>query len=94
VTDTIKRVDSGKLKVESSLDRQELWAAQTPQVFKKDIILRAYEQGWDKQEVTDDAMLVERMRIPLKMVMGSPLNIKITRPEDLRIAAGILSKGE
>jgi 2-C-methyl-D-erythritol 4-phosphate cytidylyltransferase len=93
VTDTIKRVDSVNLKVESSLDRQGLWAAQTPQVFKKDIILRAYEQGWEKQEVTDDAMLVEKMRMPLKMVMGSPLNIKITRPEELRIAAGILSKG-
>ena len=93
LTDTIKKVDGVKLEVESSLDRQELWAAQTPQAFKTDIIMRAYEQGRAKHEVTDDATLVEKMGTKVKMVMGSPLNMKITRPDDLWVAEGILSKG-
>lgn len=92
VADTVKTVDSNL--VTGTLDRSGLWVAQTPQVFKKDIILRAYEEGWNRREVTDDAMLVEKMGVPLKMVMGSPLNIKITQPDDLKIAEGILSKGE
>jgi len=92
VTDTVKTVNNNL--VTGTLDRSGLWVAQTPQVFKKDIILRAYEEGWNRHEVTDDAMLVEKMGIPLKMVMGSPLNIKITSPDDLKIAEGILDKGE
>jgi len=92
--DTVKKVDSSKLIVESSLDRKELWAAQTPQVFRRDIILKAYEEGAGRYRVTDDAMLVERMGIPVKMVMGSYRNIKITTPEDLRLAEAMLKGGE
>ncbi len=91
--DTIKFVDKQSLRIVKTLNRDELWSAQTPQVFKMDIIIRAYEQGWAEHEVTDDAMLVEKMGVPIKMVMGSPLNIKITSPDDLKIAEGILNKG-
>jgi 2-C-methyl-D-erythritol 4-phosphate cytidylyltransferase len=101
ISDTVKKVDSRKtstssvesLTVESSLNRQELWAAQTPQVFKKDIILRAYREGLGKHQVTDDAMTVEKLGIPVKMVMGSHRNIKITTPDDLNIAEAILKEG-
>ncbi|NQT30100.1 MAG: 2-C-methyl-D-erythritol 4-phosphate cytidylyltransferase [Candidatus Saganbacteria bacterium] len=79
--------------VVGTLNREEIWAAQTPQVFKKDIIVRAYQQK-DKSNVTDDSMLVEKLGIPVKMVMGSYSNIKITTPEDLKIAEGIIRKGD
>jgi 2-C-methyl-D-erythritol 4-phosphate cytidylyltransferase len=94
VTDTIKAVDRQRLTVNNTLNREELWAAQTPQVFKREVILRAYEKGKDKQRVTDDAMLVEKIGIPVKMVMGSYRNIKITTPEDLKIAQGYVRKEE
>jgi 2-C-methyl-D-erythritol 4-phosphate cytidylyltransferase len=88
--DTIKKVERRKLSVERSLDRAELWAAQTPQVFKISIIQRAYQHI--RGDETDDAMLVERMGIPVKMVMGTYKNLKVTQPEDLIIAAAILKK--
>lgn len=90
VKDTIKSVNSNQLTVTSTLNRDGLWAAQTPQVFKKEIILRAYEEGVSKHQATDDAMLVEKLGIAPKMVMGSYQNIKITNSEDLKIAKGIL----
>ncbi len=94
VNDTIKSVNHQKLTVINTLNREELWAAQTPQVFKKEIILQAYKKGKEKHRVTDDARLVEKLGIPVKMIMGSYQNIKITSPEDLKIAEGILRKGE
>ena len=94
ITDTIKSVTSNQFTVTSTLNRDELWAAQTPQVFKKEIIFKAYERGACKHQATDDAMLVEKLGIPVKMVMGSYQNIKITGPEDLKIARGILEKGK
>ena len=100
VVDTIKKVVSSKQLVESSerrveetLDRSLLWAAQTPQIFKKEIIVKAYSQK-DQHKVTDDAMLVEKLGIPVKMVMGSYHNIKITSPADLMIAEAILKEGK
>jgi 2-C-methyl-D-erythritol 4-phosphate cytidylyltransferase len=68
-----------------------VWAAQTPQVFKRDLIMRAY-QKYGKQKVTDDAMLVEKMGKPVKMLMGSYLNLKITTPDDLLLAEAVLGK--
>ncbi|OGC09349.1 2-C-methyl-D-erythritol 4-phosphate cytidylyltransferase [candidate division WOR-1 bacterium RIFCSPLOWO2_12_FULL_45_9] len=88
--DTIKKVESRTLNVERSLNREEIWAAQTPQVFKKEIILQAYQ---NQSQATDDAMLVEKMGLPVKMVMGSYRNIKITTPEDLEIAEGLINRG-
>lgn len=92
--DTIKKVESRTLNVERSLDRSELWAAQTPQVFKVDIIKNAYSRlaTRDPRLVTDDAMPVERMGIPVKMVPGTYENLKVTQPEDLDLAAAILKK--
>ncbi|MFH1347120.1 MAG: 2-C-methyl-D-erythritol 4-phosphate cytidylyltransferase [Candidatus Margulisiibacteriota bacterium] len=92
VKDTIKSVAGDKLQVTDTLNRNELWAAQTPQVFKKDIILKAFHDAQGKHEVTDDAMLVEKLGIPVKMVMGLYQNIKITTPDDLIIAEGIIKE--
>jgi len=88
VKDTVKKVESRKLKVERSLNRDELWLAQTPQTFKVSLIRRAYAQPAEK--VTDDAMLVEKLKIPVKMVMGAYENLKVTTPEDLKLMAAIL----
>ena len=83
VKDTIKLGDNNRM-VKKTLHRQRLWAVQTPQVFRFDIIIRAHEQITDK--VTDDTALVERLGYKVKLYMGSYKNIKITTPEDLALA--------
>ena len=90
IVDTIKRVSDGR--VLGTVDRSELGAAQTPQGFRLDVLMRAYEQAFrDRITVTDEAMAVERLGEPVVAVAGSPLNRKITTPEDLAWAEGILS---
>ena len=74
--------------VKNTLIRDNLWEIQTPQVFKKAIILRAYEE-YKKISVYDDAGLVEKLGVKAKIVMGSYLNIKITTSEDLVLAEAI-----
>jgi 2-C-methyl-D-erythritol 4-phosphate cytidylyltransferase len=88
---TIKQAGSSRLEVEKTLDRKLLWEVQTPQVFKKDIILKAYKHF--SGTTTDDASLVEKLGRPVKIVMGSYCNIKITTPEDLRLAETLLKRG-
>jgi 2-C-methyl-D-erythritol 4-phosphate cytidylyltransferase len=83
VKDTIKVGDDNEM-VRETLYRQRLWAVQTPQVFRFDIITRAHGQVTD--EVTDDATLAERLGYEVKLYMGSYHNIKITTPEDLALA--------
>jgi 2-C-methyl-D-erythritol 4-phosphate cytidylyltransferase len=78
----------------TGIDRRGLWCAQTPQVFRRSLILEAYEAAErDALEVTDDAQLVERLGHPVAIVPGSDLNIKITTPEDLSLAQAMLSAG-
>jgi 2-C-methyl-D-erythritol 4-phosphate cytidylyltransferase len=89
---TIKKVDSSSLKVKCTLEREMLWEAQTPQVFKKDIILEAYKRFRDKNAI-DDACLVERLGQFVKIIKGSYKNIKITTPEDLEFARVIKKRG-
>jgi 2-C-methyl-D-erythritol 4-phosphate cytidylyltransferase len=89
VTDTIK-VAGEDLTVQGTPPRQNLWSVQTPQVFRFDIITQAYLQV--KYDVTDDAMLVERLGHRVKLYMGSYDNIKITTPEDLALAAILWEK--
>jgi len=89
VTDTIKIAGDDGI-VNRTLVRQNLWAVQTPQVFRLDIITRAYEQI--KGEVTDDASLVEKLGSKVKLYMGSYDNIKITSPHDLALAEVLLRK--
>jgi 2-C-methyl-D-erythritol 4-phosphate cytidylyltransferase len=86
VTDTIKVADNDRTVLRTP-PRQNLWAVQTPQVFRIDIISKAYQQT--KDEVTDDAALVEQAGFQVKLYMGSYDNIKITTPQDLLIAEAL-----
>jgi len=90
VVPTIKSADSHGF-VASTSDRSRLWEVQTPQAFKRDLIIKAFKNaGRLNSSITDDAMLVERMGRKVKLVMGSYRNIKITTPNDIKIAEGIL----
>ncbi len=91
VTDTIKMVDDGGY-VNETLPRSRLWAVQTPQVFRSDIINEAYSKA--TAEVTDDAALVESMGTRIKLYMGSYDNIKITTPADLVLAEILCQRRE
>lgn len=92
VKDTVKKSNKDNFVIET-LERQNLWAVQTPQTFMFCTILDAHEIAIkDGFEGTDDAILVERMDMPVKLVMGDYNNIKITTPEDLIIAEKIMQK--
>jgi len=84
---TIKEVTSRYI-IKRTLPREKLWEAQTPQVFRKDLILRAYGKFKDT-DVTDDASLAEKLGIKVAVIPGSYNNIKITTPEDLILAEAI-----
>ena len=87
--DTIKEVTG--FIVRKTLKREGLWVIQTPQVFRKALVLKAYEK-FSRVKATDDAMLVEKLGAKVSVVKGSYSNIKITTPEDLVIAKAILGK--
>lgn len=92
VKDTIKVV-SKEGYVVKTLERDALWNIQTPQTFKYDLISKAYREGMAKKLFGyDDSVFIEHMGKKVKVVEGSPYNIKITTPEDLTIARGILSQ--
>ncbi len=103
VKDTIKVADEQGIAVRTP-KRKSLWAVQTPQVFRGELILEAYKKLIDELEnrkagpdftVTDDAMVVETMlQHPVKLVTGSYENIKITTPEDMLMAEAILKKSK
>jgi len=81
--DTVKQCDR-EGRVIDTLDREQIWMAQTPQAFRRAIIVAAHQKAKeDNFYGTDDAMLVERMGIPVRMIDGIPDNIKITTTEDL-----------
>jgi 2-C-methyl-D-erythritol 4-phosphate cytidylyltransferase len=83
---TIKEAQGAVIK--RTLDRKSLWEIQTPQVFKKGLILKAYRKS-SGTEVTDDASLVEKSGGHVVLVKGSYFNIKITTPEDALLAEAI-----
>ena len=83
VTDTIKLAGDDRV-VMGTPPRHNLWAVQTPQVFRFDILTEAYRRA--KGDVTDDASLVEQIGYKVKIYMGSYDNIKITTPDDLALA--------
>ncbi|MBV9387450.1 MAG: 2-C-methyl-D-erythritol 4-phosphate cytidylyltransferase [Chroococcidiopsidaceae cyanobacterium CP_BM_ER_R8_30] len=90
VKDTIKVVDAQKF-IQSTPDRRQLWAAQTPQAFDVQLLKQCHtegrRQGW---EVTDDAALFEKCGLPVRVVAGEETNLKVTTPVDLAIAEFIL----
>jgi 2-C-methyl-D-erythritol 4-phosphate cytidylyltransferase len=87
IAETVKRVRDGV--VETTLDRSGLWAVQTPQAFRTAVLREAHDKARRDGVVgTDDAMLVERLGHPVRVVPGRAGNVKITTPEDLRRARG------
>jgi len=84
VAGTLKRVGDDH-KIEETVERRDLWEAQTPQVFRRELLIEAYAKRGDFS-ATDDAQLVERLGHPVTVVHGSPINMKITTKEDLRLA--------
>ncbi|MEP1151547.1 MAG: 2-C-methyl-D-erythritol 4-phosphate cytidylyltransferase [Balneola sp.] len=93
VKDTIKKIDEDSF-IKETPSRSSLWQAQTPQVFKKDLIIEAYRTALKENFLgTDDASLVERMDKPVKMVGSNRENFKITYPIDLEIAKLIIENG-
>jgi 2-C-methyl-D-erythritol 4-phosphate cytidylyltransferase len=88
VTDTLKRTGSGGLVTET-VDRATLWAAQTPQAFRRAALIEAFASA-ESEGCTDEAMLFERLGLPVRIVNGSRDNVKVTVPEDLPIADFLL----
>jgi 2-C-methyl-D-erythritol 4-phosphate cytidylyltransferase len=91
VTDTIKRVAAKGSSVET-LDRSELWSAQTPQLFRTQALRQALATASTAQEATDEAMLVERAGGTVLIYPTGPENLKVTSPLDLRVAELILAE--
>lgn len=90
VKDTIKIVDKTGL-INSTPERNYLWAAQTPQGFDAKLLKQCHDRGRDNGwEVTDDAALFEKCDLPVRIVEGEETNLKITTPVDLAIAEFIL----
>lgn len=89
VTDTIKVAGEDRI-VQHTPSRESLWSVQTPQVFRTDIINDAYRRA--REDVTDDASLVERAGYEVKLYWGSYDNIKVTTPDDLALAEVLWQK--
>ncbi len=92
-SDTVKRVakdETGAQRIAGTEDRNLLWLAQTPQMFRAGLLVQALRQA--KGAVTDEASAVEQMGLKPRLVPGSRENLKVTWPEDLAIAQAILSR--
>ncbi|MBI1886179.1 MAG: 2-C-methyl-D-erythritol 4-phosphate cytidylyltransferase [Chloroflexi bacterium] len=85
--DTVKEADRQGL-VLRTVDRSSLWVVQTPQVFRYDLLRGAHDQVTD--DVTDDAAMMEALGHAVRLYQGSRLNLKVTTPEDLRLAEAVL----
>jgi 2-C-methyl-D-erythritol 4-phosphate cytidylyltransferase len=91
VSETVKRGADGWVK--ETVARNGLWAVQTPQVFRADLLREAHRRAAaDGALGTDDATLVERLGVPVRLVIGLAGNVKITRPEDLPLAEALLAQ--
>jgi 2-C-methyl-D-erythritol 4-phosphate cytidylyltransferase len=93
VADSVKTAgkdEAGALRIAGSLDRSQLWLAQTPQMFRCGLLLQALRDA--KAAVTDEAGAVEQLGLQPRLVAGSRENIKVTFPEDLKIAEAILER--
>ncbi|MDP3182603.1 MAG: 2-C-methyl-D-erythritol 4-phosphate cytidylyltransferase [Desulfobaccales bacterium] len=88
--DTLKRVNS-QGEVLQTLDRQDIWQIQTPQAFQAPLLWRAFVDAYSRNfYATDEAALLEENHQPVVVIPGSPFNLKITTPQDLQLAEGLL----
>jgi 2-C-methyl-D-erythritol 4-phosphate cytidylyltransferase len=87
VADTLKRVSNGDVeppRVGATVDRSNLWAAQTPQMFRYSLLVKALEAH---PEATDEASAIEALGLSPRLVRGSMRNLKVTYPDDIALAA-------
>jgi 2-C-methyl-D-erythritol 4-phosphate cytidylyltransferase len=90
VSDTIKSVD-GAGRITGTVDRSRLWRAQTPQGFRREIIVRAHREAGGSLDATDDAGLCERLGIPVTVVHGDERAMKVTEEGDFARAEALLA---
>ncbi len=91
--DTILQADEDAF-LESTPSRKTMWLCQTPQVFRRDVIVQAHNRAReDGVVVTDDASLVKHYGNPVKLIPGDPLNFKITTPADIAFAETVIARG-
>jgi 2-C-methyl-D-erythritol 4-phosphate cytidylyltransferase len=93
VAETVKKAakdESGRHRILSTQDREQLWLAQTPQMFRAGLLAQALQRA--RGAVTDEASALEQMGLKPKLVAGSRENIKVTWPEDLAMAESILAR--
>lgn len=94
ITGTIKKVEPSNLRITDTVSRENLWEAQTPQVFRRDLIFEAYEKrgalGPELSQPTDDAQLVQQLGHDVQIVPCERMNLKITTKSDLKLAEQIL----
>jgi 2-C-methyl-D-erythritol 4-phosphate cytidylyltransferase len=91
--DTVKRAmkdEAGAMRIAATEDRSQLWLAQTPQMFRCGLLQQALKSA--RGAVTDEASAVEQLGLTPRLVTGSRENIKVTFPEDLKIAEAILAR--
>jgi 2-C-methyl-D-erythritol 4-phosphate cytidylyltransferase/2-C-methyl-D-erythritol 2,4-cyclodiphosphate synthase len=93
VRDTVKRVPAGGDQIAATVPREELWLAQTPQGFRRQILEASMARANVDVAATDDGMVVEMAGHPVKIVQGDERNVKITTPEDLAAARAATSPG-
>lgn len=93
IYDTVKRVKNRE--IEKTLDRSKLWRVQTPQAFRKDLLIKAYKYAREnKITATDDSALIESSGQRIRVVKGEDINIKITSPADMMLAELIIKRNE
>jgi len=93
VSDTVKKTakdEAGVQRIGATEDRAQLWLAQTPQMFRAGLLLRALREA--KGAVTDEASAVEQLGLRPRLVAGSRENLKVTWPEDFAVAEAILAR--
>ena len=94
IKDTVKRIDR-EGRIAETIPRDFLWLTQTPQAFRREIIIEAYRRAYREGFYgTDDASLVERTGVPVWMVLGDKNNIKVTTKEDLVLCEMMLGRSE
>lgn len=92
--DTVKLAsnDGDSNRIETTLDRERIWYAQTPQMFRYGLLKEALQQALEKQmSITDEASAVEAAGYQPKLIVGDATNLKITRPDDLSLAESLLA---
>jgi 2-C-methyl-D-erythritol 4-phosphate cytidylyltransferase len=93
VRDTMKRSDAAN-QITNTVERENLWHALTPQMFINEQLCEAIQQSQQPEKITDEASAFEMAGLPVTIVEGRSDNLKVTREEDLKLAAFYLSQGE